>query len=430
MKVAVVGLWHLGSVTAAALASKGFTVVGWDTDESVVVELQKGNAPLFEPGLNDLISAGLKNKNLSFTQSSKEALKDADVIWVTFDTPVDDDDKADVDLVLKHVRELFPFVPSKSVIISSSQLPVGSLSLLEKEFNSQYKDRDVGFAVSPENLRLGKAIDVFLNPDRIIVGVSKAETKERLLPLLTKITEKLEFMSIPSAEMVKHAINAFLATSVTFINEVATICEMAGADAKEVERGLKTESRIGPKAYLGPGGPFAGGTLARDVEFLSQLSANNNFPASLINSIKRSNIDHKSWELRTLLKACSTALGKKVAILGLTYKTDTSTLRRSRALGLASELSQMGAHVTAWDPRVTELPSDFSANVTLAKSIGEAIDNAEACIICTGSPELKEIDALVFVNNMKTANIIDVNRIMQNLASHENISYFTLGSPR
>lgn len=360
MKVAVLGLWHLGSVTAAALASRGMQVVGWDPESSVVANLNKGEAPLFEPNLNELIASGLQSKQLSFTSSLEDAVRGSSVIWVTFDTPVDDDDRADVEAVVKQVNKIFPFLSPGAVVLSSSQLPVGTVPALKAAFESAHPGSDVGFAVSPENLRLGKAIELFLNPDRIIVGVDGDKTKERLLPLLSAITDKIEFMSIPSAEMVKHAINAFLATSVTFINEVASICEIAGADAKEVERGLKTESRIGPKAYLSPGGPFAGGTLARDVEFLSDLSARNEFPASLINAIKRSNLEHKSWELRTLLNACGTIRGKKVAILGLTYKADTNTLRRSRALELAAELCGMGAQLVLWDPRVTELPAEFT----------------------------------------------------------------------
>ena len=273
MKVAVLGLWHLGSVTAACLAAAGHSVSAFDPAPGTVAALAAGRLPVAEPGLAELITRGIQLGALRFTSDLPAAVRDAEVVWITFDTPVDEDDVADVAFVERQVEAAFPYLAEGSVVLCSSQLPVGTIGRLEQAWLRAAGGRTVSFACSPENLRLGKAIDVFTNPDRIIVGVRDDRTRARVQALLQPITDRIEWMSVESAEMTKHAVNAFLATSVTFINELAALCERTGADAKEVERGLKTERRIGPHAYLSPGGAFAGGTLARDVTFLRSLGS-------------------------------------------------------------------------------------------------------------------------------------------------------------
>ena len=259
MKVCVLGLWHLGTVTAACLAAGGHQVSGLDFDQAVVANLKNGQPPLFEPGLEELVKQGLESGRLDFSSSAAEAVREARVIWVTYDTPVDDDDNADVEYVVERVARLFPYLEAGQAVLISSQLPVGTSKQLEALFAAARPGVAVSFSYSPENLRLGKAISVFSQPDRVVIGVRAEESRKRFAELLAPFTTHIEWMSVESAEMTKHALNAFLATSVTFINEIAAICEQVGADAKEVERGLKSESRIGPKAYLGPGGAFAGG---------------------------------------------------------------------------------------------------------------------------------------------------------------------------
>ena len=252
MNVCVQGLWHLGTVTAACLASLGNKVSGLDFDTRVIERLTLGVPPLFEPGLEDLVKQGMAVGRLCFAAQPEEAVKDIEVLWVAYDTPVDDDDNADVDYVVAQIEKTFPHLPEGVTVLISSQMPVGSVGRLEAIAKDRFPAKGIGFACSPENLRLGKAVEVFLKPDRIVVGVRSARDRERLDRLLRPITGRIEWMSVESAEMTKHAINAFLATSIAFANEIASICELVGADAKEVERGLKSESRIGPKAYLSP----------------------------------------------------------------------------------------------------------------------------------------------------------------------------------
>jgi UDPglucose 6-dehydrogenase len=233
VNVLVQGLWHQGVVTAACLADRGHSVVAIDEDEATVEGLREGRLPVAEPGLDVLVRKNLEAGRLAFA-TDPAAAAGAEVVWIAHDTPVDAEDRADVALVLRQASRLFPHLSRGAVVLVSAQLPVGSVARLEAEFAAARPDGRVEFACSPENLRLGKAIQVFTDPDRIVVGVRSPYARDRLAALFAPITTRIEWMSVESAEMTKHALNAFLAVSVTFANELAAICERAGADAKEV----------------------------------------------------------------------------------------------------------------------------------------------------------------------------------------------------
>ena len=429
MKICVQGLWHLGSVTAACLASVGHDVVGLDGDSKNISKLNQGKAPLFEPGLNEMIHNEINQGHLRFSQSSREAVADAELLWVTFDTPVDEEDHADVEFVLGKIKSVLPELNDGTVVLISSQIPVGSIKKLEYFVKDNYIKKQICFAYSPENLRLGKSIDVFLNPDRIVVGTRNDETKEKLKKLFSPITNKIEWMSVESAEMTKHAINAFLATSVTFANELAAICELYGADAKEVERGLKTESRIGPRAYLSPGGPFAGGTLARDIDFLDKAAQEKALAVPLLQSVRVSNNEHKKWTKRKLSEKFTPLNKLSIAIWGLTYKPETSTLRRSLAVALCDWLIEEGANVRVYDPAVQELPSHWNNQVDRFDSALEALKNTQVLVLGTEWAEFKETakKMLEVVNNDYL--VIDANRYLQNEIFPLGINYIAVGMP-
>ncbi|HMJ90280.1 MAG TPA: nucleotide sugar dehydrogenase, partial [Candidatus Acidoferrum sp.] len=365
MNVTVLGLWHLGSVTAACCA-KYFNVTGLDLDDALIAGLQQAKAPLLEPGLNELIATGIAKNALRFTTDPSDACARADALWICYDTPVNDNDESDVPFVLARVRRCLPHLPAGALVLISSQLPVGTTRLLEQEFPQLH------FAVSPENLRLGKAIEAFEKADRAIVGV-RSDAKRVLLEQLFKpFAAQTIFMRIESAEMVKHALNSFLALSITFINEIARVCEHVDADAKEVSVGLRSEPRIGPKAYLGPGGPFAGGTLARDVVTLTKLGAAHHETLQLIPAIKESNDQHRTWALRRLRARLGEFKGKTIAVLGLVYTPNTDTLRRSAAVELCRALLEAGARVQAFDPAVKELPGELS-RIVLTNDLSDAL---------------------------------------------------------
>jgi UDPglucose 6-dehydrogenase len=410
MKICVQGLWHLGSVTAACMASIGHEVSGLDPDLTTISNLSQGKAPLFEPGLDDLLAVGLANSNLIFHIDPLQAVANAEVLWVAFDTPVNEEDEADIDFVQTQIQGVLPFLANKAIVLVSSQMPVGSIKRLEAYAKKNFPEKYLSFACSPENLRLGKALDVFLKPDRIVVGVRTESDQKILQQMLLPITDKLEWMSVESAEMTKHAINAFLAISVTFANEIASICELVGADAKEVERGLKTEARIGPKAYLSPGGPFAGGTLARDIAFLGNESKAHQLITPLLSAVRPSNDEHKNWTRRNLLKYFGSLSGVAVAIWGLTYKPGTDTLRRSLAVELCDWLIEQGSSIKVYDPAVKNMPERWDGRIICCSDAMQAIEGADALVVGTEWPEFKQIaEDLRMAGNVDLV-IIDANR--------------------
>ncbi|HKP62008.1 MAG TPA: nucleotide sugar dehydrogenase [Polyangiales bacterium] len=429
MNVCVVGLWHLGSVTAACLAQMGHRVVGLDSDPATILGLQRGQPPVFEPGLAELIATETRAGRLSFSSEASQALAEAEVVWITYDTPVDDDDVADVDGVLARVEALLPHVRSGAVVLISSQLIAGCTRRLQQKCDRAQPSRGIEFAYSPENLRLGKAISVFLEPDRIVVGANTERVQNVVTELLSPFKDRILWMSVESAEMTKHALNAFLAMCVSFANEVAAVCEQVGADAKQVEAGLKSEKRIGPFAYLSPGAAFAGGTLARDVQYLKVLAREHGQPGLLFTAIKDSNDRHRKWVQFRLQGRFGSLQGRRVCVLGLTYKPGTDTLRRSSSVELCRWLHEQGARVSAHDPRVTELPSELARVIELAASIEAALKGADAVVIATPWPEYQSLPAELVRSTISTPIVVDANRAAARTLDAAGIEYIAVGTP-
>jgi UDPglucose 6-dehydrogenase len=262
MIIGVVGLGHLGTTTAACLATKHM-VIAYDASPAFALDSHAK-----EPGATSYLADGFKSKHLQLT-SDKQRLKDATVIWITYDTPVDNNDNAGFE-VFCQIVDLMSIIRDGVPILVSSQLPVGTVRRLELAWATA--GRKTNFACVPENLRRGKAVDTFMNPDRIVVGVRDSLDGVRLRAFLSGIWPFNRKVSVESAEMTKHALNAFLATSIVFANEIAAICKRTGADPIEVERGLRTDQRVGPRAYVRGGEAFTGGTLARDLRYLQNMS--------------------------------------------------------------------------------------------------------------------------------------------------------------
>ena len=427
MKVCVLGLWHLGSVTAACLASVGHEVTGLDSNSGIVEKLQKAEPPVSEPGLDGLIREGINAGQLRFTSDAKIAISSAEVLWVTYDTPVDENDQADVEFVFEEVLKLLSFLSIDTTVLVSSQLPVGSIRRFEDISAEKYPEKNIRFAYSPENLRLGKSLDVFLHPDRVIIGVRRQEDREILNRLLGSITDNILWMGVESAEMTKHAINAFLGMSITFINEIASICENIGADAHEVETGLKSETRIGPAAYLSPGAAFAGGTLARDIEFLKDIGSLNNLVNPLISAVRKSNDEHKKWIQRRLFAVLGGLRGKRIAVWGLTYKPGTNTLRRSLSVEMCNWLQEQGAEIAVHDPSKCELPDNWLGEVVRSKTPLEALEGACALVIATQWPEYREINVSDVENIAGQFAVFDSNRFLSDFNKSSVISYYSVG---
>jgi len=422
-KIGVLGLWHLGCVTAACLA-KHNDVVGLDFEGVTVAKLQQGHAPVAEPGLDHLIGEGLASGRLSFAMAAEENVAEIDLLWVTYDTPVDENDRSDTAFVLDRVRRVLDWSRNIRLVVISAQLPVGTCGALEKE----YAARGLAFACVPENLRLGQALDVFLKPDRIVAGVRTAQDREILLGLLAPFSEKIIWMTPESAEMTKHALNSFLAVSIAFMNEISRLCERTGADARSVSEGLKSDRRIGPHAYLAPGAAFAGGTLARDVVTLVELGTKRGESIEVLSAIGPSNEKHKLWAWHRLVEQFPILAGRTITLLGLTYKPNTDTLRRSASLELAGRLVQAGARVLVWDPAVPSVPEH--PELFVAGSAREAVTDADAVVIGTPWPQFREENWTELLAAMKRPVVLDAGRFLQrHMPAMPSLKYFTVGVP-
>jgi UDPglucose 6-dehydrogenase len=405
--VAVIGLWHLGCTVAASLAKSGFEVTGFDFEKELITDLNNAVMPIDELGLQELTLDAIKQGSLSFSGDFKK-LSENQYIIIGYDTPVNDDDRPNLAVVKEAVAQIEKYAPATSTIIIMSQVPLGTCRQIYERLRKKIKGVEVAY--NPENLRLGQAIETYLNADRQIVGASSKGAEERMKKFYSFYKKQLLFMSLESAELVKHAINAFLATSVSFINQIADLSESFGGNILDVVKGLKSDSRIGQKAFLSPGLGFAGGTLGRDLRVLESLAKSRKISLSLISDVYKINQRRKESFFKKVKKSFSSLKGKKIAILGLVYKPGTNTLRRSLSLEIGKLLAKEGAEVFGFDPALKDAKSVLP--VKLQNSAYAAAKSADALIIITEWPEFKNLDFKKIKRLMSTKTIFDTKNIL------------------
>ena len=390
-EVAVIGLWHLGCTVSAGLAEAGYVVTGVDFDKKIIEDLKLNKPPLFEPGLEDLIKKNHDCGRLNFIADFKSALKKKKFIVISFDTPVDSQDRPDASVLYKACEKIAQFGADGCIIIIMSQVKVGTCRDMKKFILKRNPKIKCNIVYNPENLMLGQAIKKFLEPDRVIIGLEN----ESIRPVVEKFYQVIKapkiYMDLESAEMVKHATNSFLAMSISFINEIADICETVGADVRKVVEGLKADGRIGARAFLSPGIGYAGGTLGRDIAVLSDIGKRKKIKTQIINATREVNNSRQQKVVKKIKTILGSLRGKKIAILGLTYKPGTSTLRRSMSLELAKKLLVGGAKIKAYDPKVTGLIKGLSG-VKICMDAYDAVVEADVILLATDWPEFKQLD--------------------------------------
>jgi UDPglucose 6-dehydrogenase len=408
-KITVFGLWHLGCVTAGCLAELGYKVVGTDFDEKVVKELSRGRPPIFEPGLEELLKKHIKKKNLTFCFDKKAALENADFIFITFDTRVDERDRVDLSDIYNATAVIARYIKDNSIVIVSSQVPVGTSSKIMETIAKKVKF-DVCYI--PENLRLGEALNSFLKPDRIIIGANNGTTLKRAKKLFEPLKCEIVAMSVESAEMTKHALNAYMATCISFINEISDICELSGASALDVVRALKTDRRVSPHAPISPGLGFSGGTLARDVQVLRTYGDMKNYDTKFLDAVIEVNGKRKHLVFSKLKKIFGNVKTLQVGILGLTYKPGTDTLRRSLSLEIARDLISHGARVKAYDPKIASaIPT--MPKLRICKTIDDVARNSDVLVLITEWPEFKELPLEKIKSLMKKPIFLDTKNFLK-----------------
>jgi UDPglucose 6-dehydrogenase len=387
--IAVWGSWHLGTVSAACLAELGQTVLATDLDPAIVSGLRAGRPPVAEPRLAELVRTHLDSGRLSIRDPDDPALGAADVVFLAADTAVDEEDRSDLAGIEQLAERAAKGLRRPALLVVHSQVPVGTTERLAARMSSA-SGWPIRAACVPENLRLGAAIEGFLKPDRLVIGAADPSDASAVRALFPPDCDVL-YMSIRSAEMSKHALNAYLATLVSFTSEIGDLCESLGADAYDVERTLRADRRVSPKAPMRPGFGFAGATLGRDVQSLRALAAVQGIPSSLMDGVLAVNRRRCAQLLRRLEAELGTLDGKTIALLGLTYKPGTDTLRRSVALEIAGALLQKGTSVRAYDPAVSRLPASASG-ISLAPDPEAAARGADALILATEWPEFGALD--------------------------------------
>jgi UDPglucose 6-dehydrogenase len=372
-------MWHLGCVYAGCLAALGHSVVAIDEDPEIVGALNEGRSPIQEPGLNDLLKSGLSSGLLRFSEDLEEVRK-VDLVWLTIDTPVRADDSADLVPVVDTAHRLALLMQAGGVLVISSQVPLGTSREIYAYACRSRPDRQFQLAYSPENLRLGSAISSFRDAERHVVGASSEFAGDVVESAFKPAGIQVLRMSLESAELSKHALNTFLAMSVVFANELGRLAELAGADARDVAKALKSEGRIGPRSYLMPGGPIAGGTLARDIRFLTQLGETFGAELPLVTSLLPSNAIHRAWAPNTLSSLCGPEEGP-ILVFGLAYKRGSDTLRRSFGVEVAHEIAALGYETRVFDS-LAESSTSIGDHVLRFVSLEEGLDGVSAVVVC------------------------------------------------
>jgi len=424
MKVFVVGMWHLGLVTAGSLASMGHQVVCHD-ELALLNQYRDKRYPVDEPETESIYDTALSRNLILYTESADE-INNCDIAWICYDTPVDDCDNADSDFVINNTKNIISRINKDMLVIISSQLPVGSCRKLLLHAQNFKRNCRIDIICLPENLRLGRAYDVFLAPDRVIAGINPSTDKTTLSQIFGNLSNKIVYMSLESAEMCKHAINSFLATSVAFANEVAKICEITGANAYDVSRGLQSDERIGERAYLTPGLAFAGGTLARDVNYLLTYETDL-FALSLIRGVYASNTSHANWLDDKVHAIASNCPGLSIGVLGVTYKPNTNTLRRSLIVQSIRNWLRYGYVVHVFDPSNPDYTELIAPNLVIQQNAQSVINCSTVLVIGTAWDEFKTLSSAIANDKAQVRYLVDPTRHVSDIERLEKVTCFSVG---
>ena len=396
MKIAVVGTGYVGLVTGTCFAETGNHVTCVDINEDKINRMKAGEVPIYEPGLEDLFHRNTEEGRLNFTTSLSEGIKGAKVIFLALPTPPGENGSADLKYILQVAKDLGPLITEYTVIIDKSTVPVGTSELVHQAIEKNASPNLFDVVSNPEFLREGVAVEDFMKPDRVVIGTESDQAKEilnRLYAPLVRQGNPIIFMDERSAEMTKYAANAFLATKITFMNEIANLCELVGANVDDIRRGIGTDSRIG-KRFLFAGIGYGGSCFPKDVQALAKTSEENNYQFHILDSVMRVNEKQKTKLIPVIKNHFNNDLaGKTIGIWGLAFKPYTDDIREAPALYNIEHLLELGCKINVYDPEampnVKEILGD---SITFSKNPYEAIENADALLIVTEWPQFRTPD--------------------------------------
>ena len=409
--ICIAGLWHQGSVLSGCLADVGHRVRGVGSDPRVVAALQAGEPPVHEPKLPGVLRRNLRAGRLKYTTDYVEALAGAEFAYLAIDTPVDANDRSDLSSIFEAARAVGRAMSGNLVLCVTAQVPVGTCERLAEVVQEQRPRGVCEVVYVPEFLRLGTAVDAFRLADRFVIGAENRLVAERVAALYAPLARPTLFTTVRSAEMAKHACNTFLAASISFINEIADLCDAVGADALEVVGAMKLDRRIGRRAFLSPGLGFAGGTLGREVRALQQVGQEHNRATALMDATMSVNITRARLVGQRLRTVYASLAGLRVSVWGLTYKPGTSTLRRSVALEMIDDLLAQGATVRAFDPlaNLGELPE--APRFTVCGDAYLAAEGSDALVLVTEWAGLRDLDLDRVRSSMRRPVFVDTGNV-------------------
>ena len=423
MKICMIGAGYVGLVSAACFSEFGWTVTCVDKDPARLADLNAGRLPIYEPGLDDLMQRNMRAGRLTFTQDLGPAVRDADVVFLAVGTPMRrGDGYADLSYVFAAVDELAPFLDGFTVITTKSTVPVSTSREIEKRLKEIRPDADAAVCSNPEFLREGSAIQDFTHPDRVLVGTDSAKAREVMELLYKPLALRgspVMFVSRESAELAKYAANAFLALKISFINEIADLCEEVGADVQEVASAIGKDRRIGDK-YLHPGPGYGGSCFPKDVSALIRTARENKSPVSIIEQVERVNHERKIAMAGRIEAAAGGSLrGKTVAILGVTFKPNTDDMRDAPSLVIVPMLQERGATVRAFDPQGQQHAETMLPGVTWCESALDATKGAHALAVVTEWNEFRALDLAEARRRMAGNALIDLRNIYPAASARE-----------
>ena len=434
MRIAMIGAGYVGLVSGACIADFGHQVTCVDKDSAKIEALKKGEIPIFEPGLHDLVRRNVHEGRLAFATDLNEPVRTADAVFIAVGTPSRrGDGHADLSYVYDAAREIAAAIDGFTVVITKSTVPVGTGDEVERIIREEKPDGDYVVVSNPEFLREGAAIYDFKHPDRIVIGTDDDRAKKVLgeiyRPLSLNQTPLL-FTSRRTAELIKYAANAFLATKITFINEIADLCEKVGADVQEVAHGIGLDNRIGSKfLHAGPG--FGGSCFPKDVRALIKTAQDYDVPLRILEAVTSVNDTRKRAMARKVSTMFSGGLrGKTVAVLGLTFKPNTDDLREAPAIGLITALQDMGARVRAFDPVGTNLARLVLTDVTYCDSAYDCAESADVLVIATEWEQFRALDLERVRDLMTSPVVVDLRNIYRSddMRRH-GFAYVSIGRP-
>lgn len=440
MNLTVIGTGYVGLVSGTCFAEMGNTVTCIDVDTTKIENLKQGIIPIYEPGLEAMVTRNIKNKSLHFSTDLSSNMEKCDIAFIAVGTPMGDDGSADLKYVLQVAREIGKHMAHSLIVVDKSTVPVGTADKVKATIQAELDKRGVSIAFdvvsNPEFLKEGDAISDFMKPDRVVIGADNDEAAKKMRtlysPFFRSSVDRLIIMDVRSAEMTKYVANAMLATKISFMNEIANICELVGADVNKVRIGIGSDSRIG-YSFIYPGSGYGGSCFPKDVKALKKTAEEHGYTARLISSVEEVNDNQKMVIAQKVVKRFGEVLsGKIFAVWGLAFKPETDDMREAPAIYIIKDLVQRGAKIQAYDPKAMEEAQHFYLKdineVTYYNSKYETLQNADAMILLTEWKEFRSPDFEELKVQLKQPVIFDGrNQYNDALMEERGFEYFQIG---